>query len=175
VGRACPGLGSENISVTRSSQFLSLNAPSHASEEGLALRTRKRLMTQTALPQRAGDWRDQQEGASLHQQLAGFLFAPVFHPGLGSMGCTSSPTSDPLWTPPLTHPACFTNVLGASRSPQADNQNSPSHSYSGGRDQEDLCSSPAWAKSYQDPTSINKLDLVACTCHPSYIEGICER
>jgi hypothetical protein len=33
----------------------------------------------------------------------------------------------------------------------------------------------AWAKSYQDPISINKLGVVAYTCDPSYNEAVGRR
>jgi hypothetical protein len=41
-------------------------------------------------------------------------------------------------------------------------------SYSGGRDQEDHGSKPAWWESI----STNKLGIVLCTCHPSYARDI---
>jgi hypothetical protein len=37
-------------------------------------------------------------------------------------------------------------------------------SYLGGRDQEDCDSKPTWAKSQQDPISINKLGVVIYVC-----------
>jgi hypothetical protein len=44
-------------------------------------------------------------------------------------------------------------------------------SYLGSRDQEDCCLRPAWAKSWQDPISINKRGGVAHACGPSYWEA----
>jgi hypothetical protein len=44
-------------------------------------------------------------------------------------------------------------------------------SYLGDGDGEDQGLRPAWTKSYRDPISINKLDVVACGYHPSYMGG----
>jgi hypothetical protein len=46
-------------------------------------------------------------------------------------------------------------------------------SYLGGGDWEDCISRPAWAKSPQDPISINKkLHMVTYACHSSYMEDV---
>jgi hypothetical protein len=47
--------------------------------------------------------------------------------------------------------------------------------YSAAKDGEDCGLSLAQAESYQDPTSINKLDVVVQVCHPSYVGGICRK
>jgi hypothetical protein len=50
------------------------------------------------------------------------------------------------------------------------------HIYSGGRGQKECSSRAALAKSSQDPFSVNeKLGVMVCTCHSSYVEGINRR
>jgi hypothetical protein len=44
-------------------------------------------------------------------------------------------------------------------------------SYSRSRAQKDHGSRPAQTKSCQDNSSTNKLGVVACPCHPSYLGG----
>jgi hypothetical protein len=45
------------------------------------------------------------------------------------------------------------------------------HGNSGGGDQEDHGSRPAWVKSWGDPISINKPGVMVQVCHPSYAGG----
>jgi hypothetical protein len=48
-------------------------------------------------------------------------------------------------------------------------------SYLGGGYQEDHGSRRVLPKSFQDPISTNELDMVACTCNPTYVGVIGRR